>query len=40
MILAAYTHKEWKLTDIINVTVNKDEKSIDDENDEIYIRRN
>ena len=30
----AYTHKEWKLTDIINVTVNKDEKSIDDENDE------
>lgn len=28
-----YTHKEWKLTDIINVTVNKDEKSIDDEND-------
>lgn len=24
----AYTHKEWKLTDIINVTVNKDEKSI------------
>lgn len=31
----AYTHKEWKLTDIINVTVNKDETTIDDENDEI-----
>lgn len=30
----AYVHKEWKLTDIINVTVNKDEKTIDDENDE------
>ena len=30
----AYSHKEWKLTDIINVTVNKDEKTIDDENDE------
>lgn len=25
----AYSHKEWKITDIINVTVNKDEKTID-----------
>lgn len=24
----AHTHKEWKLTDIINVTVNKDEKAL------------
>ena len=31
----AYTHEEWKLTDIINVTVNKDEGSIDDEDDEV-----
>ena len=30
----AYPHKDWKLTDIINVTVNKDENTIDDENDE------
>lgn len=36
----AYSHKDWKLTDIINVTVNKDEKTIDDENDEILSSEN
>ena len=30
----ACPHKDWKLTDIVNVTVNKDENTIDDENDE------
>lgn len=28
-----YKHKDWKLDDITNVTVNKDEKSIDEEDD-------
>lgn len=32
----AYDYKEWRLIDIINVTVKKSEKSVDDEDDELF----